>query len=403
VSLYLILNVAGTGQWVPLTTSTGINLSIGYHAGADGTFREPWEDTSPEFAASHTELAEASRKMASVQVGREIDARGASQYWKNEAIRFVRSHPRDALALTLRKAALMVNNVEVPNHLDFGFIRHQARALGLMPIGFGVVFVLGTMGLAAAFIERRGPAEIGLLLLVLLGTLLSVLPFFVADRYRIPLALPLLIASGPGAVAAWSIVRGRSPGGRRGAVAISTVGAGAVLLTLLPLARPVEGRDYWMLAQAYEAKGALHEAVSAYETAALADSTNGTLLNNLGEAYRKTGRKDLAVVAFRRAIATNGALALPHKNLGMTLISIGDNAGALSELQEAARLNPDDAQTLGAIGALLAERGDTTGSADAFAQALRLAPADQSLRRLLSNYPRVAEELHGVARSTANR
>ena len=404
VSLYLILNVAGTGQWIPLTTSTGINMSIGYHAGADGTFREPWEGEAPEFAATHTEPCEASRKMASIRVGRELDAREASRYWEDQAIQFVRTHPLDALRLTLRKAALMVNDVEVPNHLDFVFIRRQAPALMLMPMSFGVVFVLGLIGLVACILERRGLAEVGLLALLSVGVLVSVLPFFVADRYRIPLVPPLLIASGPGAVTLGSILRGRSPGGRNGFLAIVSVAACAVALALLPLARPIEGRDYWMLAQAYEAKGALPEAVRAYEAAVRADSTNATVLNNLGGAYRKAQQRSLAAAAFRKAIAINPALVLPHKNLGMTLITVGDHDGALAELREAERLSSGDAQTLGAIGALLAERGDIAGSVDAFSRALRLAPSDRSLRGLLGSYPQVAERISEVraSRDTPN-
>src|SRR5205085_5688410 len=41
LAIVLALNVLGTGQWVPLTTSGGINFALGYHPGADGTYDEP--------------------------------------------------------------------------------------------------------------------------------------------------------------------------------------------------------------------------------------------------------------------------------------------------------------------------------------------------------------------------
>src|SRR5262249_38203428 len=234
VSMYLILNVAGTGQWVPLTTSSGINLSIGYHAGAHGTDREPLEDDT-EVIASHPGLAEASRTMASMRSGRELDARAASKYWTDAAIQFIRTYPRDAIGLTLRKVMLLLNDVEVPNHLNFEFMRRQAPALALMPIGFGVALVLGLVGFAASFIEHRRVTESCLLLLVFLGTILSVVPFFVADRYRIPLALPLLVTAGEGVRFVWSVIRRRLPRSRGSLLIVVGVVLCSTLLTILPL------------------------------------------------------------------------------------------------------------------------------------------------------------------------
>ena len=137
VLVVLALNVAGTGQWVPLTTSAGINLSLSYHDGATGTYDEPWERESPEFSARHVEPEEAMIAWASARMGCPVSAMEASDYWRRQALDWIRSHPGETARLLGWKTALMLNAAEVTNHLNFEFIRERAWALRLMPLGFG--------------------------------------------------------------------------------------------------------------------------------------------------------------------------------------------------------------------------------------------------------------------------
>ncbi|HEY6867517.1 MAG TPA: hypothetical protein VI792_09680 [Candidatus Eisenbacteria bacterium] len=382
----LALNVAGSGQWVPLTTSFGINLSLGYHEGANGTFSEPWEREDPEFSAQHVEPEDAMVARASLETGRALDARAASAYWTRRALDWIRAHPGEAAGITLRKAALMLNAAEVPNHLDFGFIREHAPALWLMPVGFGAVLALAVLGFGDAVLRRRRRGETGLLLLLAAGVLASVLPFTVADRYRAPMVLPLIVAAGAGVAALARLARERHAGAERGTAVVLAASLVAALVSTVPLVRPLRGRDEWMLAQAWQARGDLPRAIAAYEAAVRETGDRGELLNNLAMAYRAAGDRARAEAALRRAIAAAPALAYPHKNLGMLLIVRGARDSALAELREAERLAPGDAETAGAIGALLAERGDRDAARAAFARARALAPGDARLRGLIEHY-----------------
>ena len=394
LALFVTLNVAGTGRWVPLTTSGGINLSIGYHQGSNGTYEEPWEKQAPQFAAQHTELEEASLAMASTQVGRTLTPQEASSYWTHQALSYIRHHPRASISVTLRKAALMLNNAEIPNHLDFLFIRNQAPALWLMPVEFGVVLALAVLGVGFLFATGRRKPETQLLLLVATGAMLSVVPFFVADRYRVPIVPPLIVLAGAGIAALLRLVRDPAlwEDGHSLAALVGAFAAAAAI-TMLPLARPLMGHDYWMLAQAYQARGNLPAAVAAYEAAVHEQPRDGALLNNLAAAYLASVHREQAITTLRRAVAMDPDLALPHKNLGMMLVSTGEMNGALMELREAVRLEPNDAQSLGAIGALLAERGENAAAAEMFTRARRLAPGDQRLVSLLGHYPAVARRV----------
>ena len=172
-------------------------------------------------------------------------------------------------------------------------------------------------------------------------------------------------------------------GKRKPILAISTL---AVLVSLIPLVRPLRGRDYWIFAQAYERQGSMRAAVAAYEAAVREEADDGSLLNNLGVAYRAVGDNERAAHAFRSAVRADPRLALPHKNLGMVLISQGDLNGGLAQLMAALQLNPNDAQALGAIGGILAEQGDRAGAKAAFSKARALAPTDTRLSQLIEYY-----------------
>jgi Flp pilus assembly protein TadD len=400
LAIVLALNVAGTGQWVPLTTSGGINLALGYHDGATGTYDEPWEREAPEFSAQHREPEEAMTAWASLRTGRPLSTQEASAYWGREAVGWIAAHPVDAALLTVRKAALMLNAAEVANHLDYGFIRARTPALGLMPLGFGVLLPLAVLGAWLGLRRRETRPAAALLLLVAFGAFAGVVPFTVADRYRAPMVPALLVLAGLAVVTLPALARSggaaRDPAvaedRTRFAVPLVLVAA-ALAIAFVPLVAPLHGRDHWMLAQAWQAKGNLPAAIASYEAAVREEPGNAELMNNLASAYRSAGRRDAAIATLRRAVALQPALVLPHRNLGMALIGAGDHAGALAELRIAVRLDAADASTLAAIGALHAEGGAVDSAAAAFGAALRLAPADPRIRSLLAHYPAVAARL----------
>jgi Flp pilus assembly protein TadD len=172
----------------------------------------------------------------------------------------------------------------------------------------------------------------------------------------------------------------------RGMLVVLAASLLAAVIAMVPLVRPLRGRDEWMFAQAYLAHGNLPAAIASYEAAVREEGGDGELLNNLAMAYRAAGDRARAEATLRRAIAAAPALSYPHKNLGMLLIVRGERDSALVELREAQRLEPDDAEAAGAIGALLAERGDHAGAAKAFARARTLAPHDRRLRDLIEHY-----------------
>jgi len=381
------LGRTASGEWFPLTTSFGINLYIGNHPGARGTYDEPWEAAHPQFAARYTILEEASLRMASSRVGRDLTPSEASSFWTREALSFIRSDPAAFVGLTLRKAALLWNADEVPNHLTFSEVRARAWALWLMPIGFGAVAPLAAAGAALAMLDRRRRAGTILLVVMTAGVMASLLPFFVADRYRAPMVPPLLAAAGYGCVALWRIWR-RTEARMDPRLGLALVPALVLAVSAqIPLIRTDPARIHWAFAQAYREAGDLAGARAEYEAAVRESGEDSVLLNNLAQVYRALGMKAEAEEALRRAVHFSPDLAYPHKNLGILLIGKGALDEGLLELEEAVRLEPRDPEALGALAALQADRGEEAAAAAAYRKARRLDPGDPRLARLLERYP----------------
>lgn len=379
------LNLAGTGRWIPMTTSTGINLAVGYHARATGTFEEPW--TTSQLTSRNTDIEQASVLVASRESGRALTPEEASTYWAHRAIEFVRAEPGAAAAVTARRALLLLNGVEIPNHLNFAFMQQKAGALRLMPVGFSVLLALAAAGSVAAWPDGRSWRGAALFVWVAVAAGASLLPFFVADRYRAPIVPSLLPLAGLGAIALGQLLT-RSDRRREPRVAFVVAAALAGLVVAgLPLSRPQPARDHWLFAQAYEARGDHRQAARAYEAALSSEGDQAEILNNLGVTYRKLGAVAPAESAFRRAIAASPTLAYPRKNLGLLMVSTHRWQEALPQFEAAAERDPGDSETWAMIAGLLAERGEHVRAAAAFRQAWRLAPGDRRLERLAKDYP----------------
>ncbi|MBI3448395.1 MAG: tetratricopeptide repeat protein [Acidobacteria bacterium] len=386
----VMIQLGASGGRAALNTSGGINLCIGNNPRASGTFEEPWAAEDPQFTATHTDLEESSVRMASRLAGRPLDGAEASGFWAGRALDFVRAEPAAFLRITARKAALLWNAAEAPNHLDFVFLREVAPSLRLMFVGFGVLAPLSVAGFALGLARGRNRRALSLLAALAAGAMISVLPFFVADRYRAAMVPPLLIAAGCGAahLARAAFVRGLPGGFRAGLSLLPAVVMGGV--AQIPLLHPDLSRDHWMLAQAWRARGDLPEARSEYEAALRESGEDAILLNNLARVYRSMGKEREAESALRRAITAGPSLAYPHKNLGLLLIGASRFDEALAELEAALRLGGDDAEALGALAAIHAGRGERDEAAALYAKARRLDPSDPRLARLVEMYPYLA-------------
>lgn len=325
-------------EFLLTTTMLGQNFYAGNNSGnpygQNGT--PPWVRTSPEFEeadfAAHAEL----------ESGRQLTRGEVSSYYVRSALRWALAEPRDFLVLFLRKIALFLSRVEVPDNQDIGFFERYSPILRLPLPGFGFVFALGCPGMV---LLGRGAVVRRWLSLFFLVYALSTVLFFVLSRYRVvavPAMIPFAGASACRlAEALMEAIRGAPL--RRFLSALA-----AVLLALALTHLPVHG---------------------------VPPTTVGAqTLANLGAVLYHEGDSPAAEKAFTEALALDSNLVGAWRSLGVLRYSSGDLPGAYPALLRASHLNPDDAVSRYYLGLILETHGDLEAAEGEFRVAARMLP-----------------------------
>lgn len=131
-------------------------------------------------------------EIAENEMGRSLKPSEVSSFWFDEGLKYVRENPRRFFLLTLGKFFLFWNKYEVPDNYDISFIRrHFPSVISLPLFGYGIVAAFGIFGLFMCGIRRR----CGILPVLFVPYLLSLMPFIISDRYRIPAVVLLIPAA----------------------------------------------------------------------------------------------------------------------------------------------------------------------------------------------------------------
>jgi hypothetical protein len=188
------VNLATGDPATVISNQGGINLYLGNGPDSDGytAFATSGASrTQPDSLLPYTDnVQQASR------TGLPPDWTGSrvSAHWTARALDHAAAHPLEILLLAGRKLIYLVSPVEIPSNYDPYYFRSMSPVLGLLliprPVGlpFLLLWILLPGALAAGALKGR---EIRLLLWPSL-LFLSVLPFFVTARFRLP-AVPFIL------------------------------------------------------------------------------------------------------------------------------------------------------------------------------------------------------------------
>ena len=344
------VNAMTTGGRLLFSASSGINLAIGNNPLSDGTYTEPWSSEGAD-ASQFQGLQNASRHFASRALGRPVDDLEADRYWRQAAFRYISEQPLGTLRLVGRKVLLLINHREIPNIMSFEFYRSQFPALNLFFVGFWLVGPFGALG---AFLSaRRRESLLVVLALALYG--LSLLPFFVCDRFRLP-AVPLLVLlSADGMIVCVDSVR-RRLWSRTATLLAGLAAAGA--LVGLPLKRVDPGRDHWMLAQAFVEAGKPERAIPEYQTVVSLHPYLEQAWIDLAQAQLRLGKTAEAEASLRRAIQVSPDSGSAHAALGDLARRRGDIDAALAEYRRAVEADPSLVEAWLSLARLLRADGE---------------------------------------------
>lgn len=192
-------NYRVSGDVVLISSNAGINFYIGNHEQATGLCVAEipgYGDFGTCFDYPHV-LAQWSARQ-----GRPISHAHASSYFFRKGVQFIWCHPVRSAELLARKFLLFWGPREVSHNKAIAFERMDSFILRYLPVSFSMLLALA-VGSWALMLMRPGRAVavkfdrpmFCLLWLSALFYCVSIIPFFVAARYRIPV-IPLLIPLG---------------------------------------------------------------------------------------------------------------------------------------------------------------------------------------------------------------
>lgn len=304
ISLALVLapnawrNYAVSGEAILISSHGGLNFFMGNHAGADGTYQRI-EGIEPSIAGQ----ARDAKRLAEEGTGRPLSNSEVSDHFYLLAWDWISGHPLDAVGLFLRKAAILVNRTNVALNYSYDYYRGESTVLRFLIVGPWLLIPLGLPGLFLRS-QRVRPAGFWVWASFLPVYGMSVVAFFVSDRYRLPLFLPLCATSA--ASIAWAADRLRMRRPAQWAIPVLVLClACAVAWWNLGLNDGVDDersiKAAWMVEQ-----GDIEGALRYIEEIASRHSHPGQLRYQAGQALAAAARHEDALRQFIRALEIDG-------------------------------------------------------------------------------------------------
>jgi Flp pilus assembly protein TadD len=376
-------NYAVGNDFVLTTAQAGQNFYIGNNPRASGFFENPENiRLNPKYEEEDFK-AEALRRTGQA----DMKPSELSGYWFQEGVRFIRANPGSALKLLLRKTVMFWNHFEIPDNFNYYFTRQHAFILHVLFLSFGIIAPLGLLGL---FLARRLPGT-WLFALFTFGYMVSIVPFHMASRYRLPVVPVLILFAGYTVACAIDALKSRRL--RRLTLGLVPVVVMAVLMNWKvadetgTFKAPLT--DLGIIAA--EA-GEFEEAVAHYEEALEIDPLYAPALYNLGNALAGMNRFNEAAEAYRKALDADPEFLMAYGNLGKSYIKTGRYEEALGTFDRALARRPDFVEGLAGKALAYHFMGDFDRAARFYEQALVLQPDLASARyNLACAYARLGE------------
>jgi tetratricopeptide (TPR) repeat protein len=252
-------NYLADGDLVLVSANGGVNFFIGNNPQSDGvTAVVP--GTRPDRRGAHADQV----RIARDALGDPDATPGAiSDYWYDRARLYIRSNPTRTLRHTAYKAFILANAHEVSNNRVIEFVTRHSWLFALATLGFWLVLPVAIAGV----IFGGGGRDQKTLLLIFVSVYgVTVVPFFINARFRMPLIAVLIIFAAAAVSALITGIRKRRLD-RRMVVAVAAAVVTAVVIRPLPALRVADAQAFFNEAEAYRLRQDYTNAALWYEQA----------------------------------------------------------------------------------------------------------------------------------------
>jgi tetratricopeptide (TPR) repeat protein len=272
-----------------------------------------------------------------------MKASEVSAFYLGQGLQFIRDQPGAWLRLAARKIFLAANRLEIAETYSYDYFAERYAVLRWAFLDFRLLFALGLLG-AGVFWARAGPHELHVFSLAY-G--LSLVVFFMASRYRLPLAIPLALFG------AWYLVEVLPGCLARKSRAWTHAGAAGVLLLLsgwIPdwveqrVVKPTRATPHAIAGFIYCQK--LGEADAGLRELERARSIHPGVAGvdiHMAQCYITKGDTERAVSHYAAAVQEDPSAHEAYNNLGVIYFTRRDYRPALAAFTAALRLRPDNA------------------------------------------------------------
>jgi len=377
ISIPLLLtgvhNQLASGQFTILTTHGGINFYIGNNEKATGVWEAP---EGIEASVSAINLEE-SKRFAEKVLGKKLTSSQVSRFWYKRAFSFIIKHPVRWTALTVKKFLLFWSSYETPLNFDYYFHQHYSSLLRFPLFNLIVYMPLALFGLIV-FVPKW--KKVWMLYAVILLACLSVVMFFMADRYRIVVLPFLIIMAAAGIV---HLVKAFSDKNEKKWVSIGILIVLFAVETVYTQKRISEtnfANDYYNLSLSHLIENDIRGAVYWGKRAVAADPGDKNAHYNLGIAYLKQKENEKAFQQFSEVVRIDSTAAGAQRNLGALLLMQKRYSSARRHLQASLRFEPNNSMALMNLGLAHYYLGDYQKAIRVWEELLRIEPQNDQAK-----------------------
>lgn len=365
-----VRNVVVADQWSLVSSHGGLNFYIGNSETATG-FYHAVPGITPDIRGQ----ARDTRRLAEQALGRPLTDSEVSDYFMNLAWTWIRENPAQAARLFLRKLGFVFHAQHVALPYSYPFFVYDANtSLRFYAIGPWLLIPLGLVGLFVMWrrSEDRARALVWISFVPIYAV--SVAMFFVAERYRLPLLVPLCVGSGIALDAFATQVSARKWR------TLMVPGLAVVVGLGLANSRQTVSDDRWNEGLRMAQRLVILNRDAEVDTWVRKLSANaarpGEVQHSIGLQYLLGGRAEKALTYMLEAQRLDPGQADVEYGLGQALLKAGRAADAVPHLR-----NGVDAGTKAPVAGYdlavaLQATGDLRGAAKAI-QAIRPAPGDE--------------------------